>query len=66
MVKKAGDGEGTDAAEFWSDSLKIGAGVDFGGEVAFEDAFIRGGASVYDYDTWTYHRVNNQPRYARC
>ena len=35
VVKKAGDGEGADAAEFWGDGGKVGAGADFVCDVAF-------------------------------
>ena len=46
MVKKGGDSERADAAGLGSDGGEVGALADFVGEIAFEDAFFGGGASV--------------------
>ena len=46
MFKKSSDGERADAAEFWSDGGKIGAGANFWRGVADKFTFITGGAGV--------------------
>ena len=46
VVKEAGYGEGANAAEHGGDSGEVCAVVELGGEVASNEPFFAGGASV--------------------
>ena len=65
MVKKAGDGEGADATFCRSDGGKVGAGVELGSKVAFDDAFFAGSASIYKSGAGGNKLIRNQTRDAR-
>lgn len=66
MVEEAGDGEGTDAADFGGDGGEVGAVAEAVGDIAFQDAFFAGGAGVDDDGAGGNELVRNQPRYTRC
>ena len=57
MFEEAGDCKWADAADFWSDGGEIFSLIDFGIEVAFNDTFFAGGASVYKSGAGFYHVV---------
>ena len=59
VVKEAGDGEGADTALWWGDGGEVGSLAKLGREVAFNDAFFAGGASVYKNGTRADHIVRN-------
>lgn len=48
VFEKAGDSEGADAADFWSDGGEVSAGADSFLEISFDDAIFRCGASIHD------------------
>ena len=52
VVEKAGDGERADSADDWRDGGEVGARVELGGEIAFDDAVFAGGASIYKSGAW--------------
>ena len=66
VIEKAGDGEGTNAADGRGDCGKVSARADFVCDVAFQNAFFAGGASVHNRGAGFDVIVNNKPRYARC
>lgn len=55
MVEKAGDGEWADAAEDWGDGGEVGAGANFVGYVAFDNAIFGGSAGIDDDCTGADH-----------
>ena len=65
VVEEAGDGEWADAAEFWGDGGKIGAGADGFVEIAFNDAVFASSASVDKNGTRFDIIIRNQARDAR-
>ncbi len=48
MIKKAGDGEGADAADLGGDGGEVGAAADNVGDIAFQDSVFAGSASIDD------------------
>ena len=65
MVEKTGDGKGTDAADYRGDSSEVGAFMNLGREIAFDNTLFAGSASIYKNGAGFDHRINNQPRNAR-
>ena len=66
VVEETGDGERADSADDWSDGGEVGARVELGGEVAFNDAVFAGGASIYKSGARGNKIARNQPRSTRC
>ena len=65
MIEKAGDSERADAAFYWSDGGEVFSGIEFGGEVAFDNAVFAGRTCIYKSGAGGNKITRNQPRNAR-